>query len=158
MKRFNVTGVCVPSKDYMVDISEKLEKIMNLINDGSYFTINRARQYGKTTTLSQIQKTLPAEYICIRISFQGVGDKSFESEEAFCKMFLGLIHDSLEFAPVEDEYREKWADYGVTDFNMLKRHISKMCKSKKVVLLIDEIDKMSHNRIFLHFIGIVKHI
>jgi hypothetical protein len=50
MRRFNVAGHCVQLNDYMVDISGKLEKIMRLIDDGSYFTINRARQYGKTTT------------------------------------------------------------------------------------------------------------
>ena len=156
MKKFNVTGVCVPSKDYMVDISGKLKKIMKLIDEGSYFTINRARQYGKTTTLSQLQKTLPKKYICARISFQGVGDKGFESEEAFCKMFIGLVYDSLQFASVDEEYRENWADYNVTDFTMLKRHITKMCKGKKVVLMIDEVDKTSHNRVFLHFIGMLR--
>lgn len=46
MRKFNVTGVCVPEKDYMVDISGKLEQIMKLIADGCYFTMNRARQYG----------------------------------------------------------------------------------------------------------------
>ena len=55
MRRFNVTGVFVPSKDYMVDIGGKLVKIMKFIEDGCYFTINRARRYGKTTTLSMIQ-------------------------------------------------------------------------------------------------------
>ena len=156
MKKFNVTGVCVTSKDYMVDISGKLKKIMKLVDDGSYFTINRARQYGKTTTLSQLQKTLPKEYICARISFQGVGDKGFESEEAFCKMFLGLVCDSLQFSSVKEEYREEWEDDSVTDFTMLKRHITKMCKGKKVVLMIDEVDKTSHNRVFLHFIGMLR--
>ena len=52
MKKFCVTGICVPSKHYMVDISQKIDKIIKLVNDGCYFTINRARQYGKTTTLN----------------------------------------------------------------------------------------------------------
>ena len=42
MRRFNVTGLCVPSTDYMVDISGKLEKIRELVDDGCYFNINRA--------------------------------------------------------------------------------------------------------------------
>ena len=50
MKRFNVTGICVPDKHYMVDIGDKLEKIKAMVDYGDYFTINRARQYGKTTT------------------------------------------------------------------------------------------------------------
>ena len=32
MKRFNTTGICVPKKHYMVDISNKMEQIKELIN------------------------------------------------------------------------------------------------------------------------------
>ena len=49
MKRFNVTGACDPQLHYMVDIKDRLEEIKKLIDQGAYFTINRARQYGKTT-------------------------------------------------------------------------------------------------------------
>ncbi len=56
MREFNVTGVCVPHKHYMVDISGKIEQIMEMIDSGKYFTINRARQFGKTTTLSIIRR------------------------------------------------------------------------------------------------------
>lgn len=51
MRRFNTTGLCIPYKHYMVDIKDKLDRIKRLIDDGEYFVINRARQYGKTTTL-----------------------------------------------------------------------------------------------------------
>lgn len=53
-KRFNTTGVCVHRKHYMVDISNKLNEIKELIENEYYFTINRPRQYGKTTTLHAI--------------------------------------------------------------------------------------------------------
>ena len=53
MKRFNTTGLCVPHKHYMVDISDKLAMIKELIDMECYFTINCARQYGKTTTLAE---------------------------------------------------------------------------------------------------------
>jgi hypothetical protein len=156
MRRFNVTGLCVPQKDYMVDINGKLEQIMQLIDDGCYFTINRARQYGKTTTLSRLQRTLPSEYTCVRLSFEGLGDESFASPEAFCRVFMKLVRDSLEFADVSDDYRNDWFDAQVVSFDDLKRHIKKMCKDKKIVLMIDETDKTSNNRVFLHFIGILR--
>lgn len=38
----------------MVDISRKLNEIIKLIDKEAYFTINRARQYGKTTLLNGI--------------------------------------------------------------------------------------------------------
>lgn len=55
-KRFNSTGVCVSRKHYMVDISNKLQQISELIDNEFYFTINRPRQYGKTTTLGALKK------------------------------------------------------------------------------------------------------
>lgn len=38
----------------MVNIEERLKAIKILVDAGKYFTINRARQYGKTTTLRPI--------------------------------------------------------------------------------------------------------
>ncbi len=49
-KRFNVDGLCYPDEHYMVNIDNRLEQIQTLIDDGKYFVMNRARQYGKTTT------------------------------------------------------------------------------------------------------------
>ena len=48
---FNVNGDCKPGRHYMVDIHPKLDEIKRMVDRGDYFTINRARQYGKTTTL-----------------------------------------------------------------------------------------------------------
>ncbi|MCL1810546.1 MAG: AAA-like domain-containing protein [Clostridiales bacterium] len=156
MRKFNVAGLCVPSEDYMVDISGKLKQIMELIGSGSYFTINRARQYGKTTTLDMIEKALPEEYTAASISFEGLGDESFASPEAFCHEFMELVQEALEFANVSDEYKESWFDGQVATFKKLSRHITKMCKGKKLVLLIDEVDKTSDNRVFLHFLGVLR--
>ena len=58
MKRFNTTGLCNPKKHYMVDISDKLEKIKVLIENEEYFVINRPRQYGKTTILTALENSL----------------------------------------------------------------------------------------------------
>ena len=57
-KVFNTTAVCIPEKHYMVDITERLNQIKALVDEGKYFTINRARQYGKTTTLLALKKML----------------------------------------------------------------------------------------------------
>ena len=50
-KYFNTTAVCMPKKHYMVNIDERLEEIKALVDAENYFTINCARQYGKTTIL-----------------------------------------------------------------------------------------------------------
>ena len=40
----------------MVDISERVREIEKMVDDGEYFVINRARQYGKTTTLRSLRQ------------------------------------------------------------------------------------------------------
>ena len=61
-KIFNVNGDCKPNLHYMVNISERLRQIKNMVDEGQYFTINRARQYGKTTTLRALEEFLQKEY------------------------------------------------------------------------------------------------
>ena len=80
MREFNVTGLCVPKRHYMVDISEKIEKIFKLVEGKKYFTINRGRQYGKTTTIGMLRKRLPDDYICASLSFQFSSQKMYADE------------------------------------------------------------------------------
>ncbi len=56
----------------MVDISERLGQIKAMIDAGKYFTINRARQYGKTTTLKALERILENDYTVISLDFQMV--------------------------------------------------------------------------------------
>ena len=79
-KEFNVTGTCIPEIHYMVDTSNKLEKVIKLIDKGKYFIINRPRQYGKTTTLFLLYNKLKQieDYLPIKISFEGIGDLILE--------------------------------------------------------------------------------
>ncbi|MDR3171595.1 MAG: hypothetical protein LBU17_08215, partial [Treponema sp.] len=98
MRHFNTTGLCVPEQDYMVDLSQRLEQIKAMVDKGDYFTINRGRQYGKTTTLNELEKRLASEYICAGLSFEGIGDRCFETEEAFCTAFMQLVQDALQFS------------------------------------------------------------
>lgn len=79
MKEFNITGVCIPSMHYMVDITGKIEEVKKLVEQGKYFTINRARQYGKTTVINQLYHALKNEYMVLKISFEGLGEKAFSS-------------------------------------------------------------------------------
>ena len=85
-KRFNSTGVCIPAMHYMVDINNKLDKIITLIKRRDYFVINRPRQYGKTTTMFMLEQRLKDDYLVISISFEGIGDEVFLKEESFSKV------------------------------------------------------------------------
>ena len=142
----------------MVDISDKIAQIKELIDRRCYFTINRARQYGKTTTLYELRRRLSNEYLVIKISFEGLGNESFASSEQFCPAFLRLIASALESPSVntDPQYVEQWANYNINKFDLLGRHITKMCKDKRIVLLIDEVDKTSNNRVFLEFLSMLR--
>ena len=70
-KKFNITGLCIPQKNYMVNINSRINKITTeYIQEGKYFTINRGRQYGKTTTLYLLEQQLKNRYLVIPLSFE----------------------------------------------------------------------------------------
>jgi hypothetical protein len=157
-KRFNTTGPCISKKHYMVNIDKKLKEVEELIDRGDYFVINRPRQYGKTTLLSQITKTLKEKYLVIRTSFEGIGDSVFENEEAFSSAFLTLIIESLKFTDEEKANEIKELRAGIKNLQMLSGVITKFVKSneKPVLLLIDEVDKASNNQLFISFLGMLR--
>ena len=155
-RHFNTIGTCIPASDYMIDISGRVEKVKEMVDRGNYFTINRPRQYGKTTLISALTHRLSDEYICARISFEGLGDESFESAKAFCGALMDKIQNTLKNTAYGDDYADSWNNPVVTSFNLLNNHITDMCRNRKVVLLIDEVDKISSNRVFLHFLGVLR--
>ena len=57
----------------MVNIEGRLAEIKKFVDEGMYFTINKARQYGKTTTLRALQDHLQTEYYVISMDFQTFG-------------------------------------------------------------------------------------
>ena len=155
MRRFNVTGLCVPDQDYMVDISNKVSQIMVMVERGDYFTINRARQYGKTTTLWQLDHELVRQgYTVAHISFEGIGDEPFENAKSFCESLLRQITKELKSSGAKDY--SAWEKHNVKTFEDLDDFLNTVCEGKKIVLIIDETDKTSNNLVFLRFIGMLR--
>ena len=155
-KKFTITGTCIPSMNYMVDISEKLKQIKELIDEQEYFTINRGRQYGKTTILTALETYLEDEYTVISLTFEGLGDESFVDAKTFCQTFLQIVDDALAFVDNTPEEKNAWLNASVVSFIDLSRHLTDMCKGKKIVLMIDEVDKVSNNRVFLSFLSTLR--
>lgn len=79
----------------MVNIEDRLEQIKALVDDGKYFVINRARQYGKTTTLHMLTLKLSDQYLIFSISFEGMGDSAYRDEWAFCRKVSRLLYDVM---------------------------------------------------------------
>lgn len=90
-KVFNVTGNCRPGEHYMVRIDERLAEIKKMVDDGKYFVINRARQYGKTTTLRLLGRILERDYYAVSMDFQKFGDSKFRNENSFSIAFAGFF-------------------------------------------------------------------
>lgn len=158
MKQFNVTGLCTPEQDYMADISEKIKQIRAMVDAGKYFTMNQARQYGKTTILQALKKDLYADYIVSRISFEGIGGIIFSDEMQFCTGFDELFAKSLRFSSATSKDLLQWTEYEkkTTNFLRLSEKITDFCSCRQVVLLIDETDQASDNQVFLHFLGMLR--
>ncbi len=157
-KTFNINADCKPGLHYMVDISGKLNQIKSMVDDGKYFTINRARQFGKTTTLKALERLLCSEYQVVRLDFQGLGQADFATEQTFVEAFSDELLETTELLP--DEIRMKldtFAYDGSHKWHLrnLFRVLSRWCgiADKKIVLMIDEVDSASNNQVFLDFLA-----
>lgn len=95
-KIFNVSADCKPKLHYMVDLTGRLEQIKAMVDAGEYFTVNRARQYGKTTTLRALERFLKNDYITVSLDFQMISYADFEKEETFVAAFSTGVLDALE--------------------------------------------------------------
>ena len=161
MKRFNTTGVCNPEQHYMVDISDRIERISQMVEDGKYFTINRARQFGKTTTLNELRKSLQNGYTVIGIDFQGIGKEGFKDEASFVIAFCRLLKREARFGTsipkyisdqIEEFISRKQNKARLTElFDTLLEWLSGSVLP--VVLMIDEVDSASNDQVFLDFLA-----
>ncbi len=159
-KEFNTTGLCLPDVHYMADISGKLAACADMVERGRYFVINRPRQYGKTTMLHTLAEHLQAlgGYVVLNTSFEGVGDAIFKDEVVFSRFFIQLI---AKYADDQIPDIKIWADeksLQITNFSQLEAALTEMLllTSKKVVLMVDEVDKSSNNQLFVNFLGLLR--
>lgn len=159
-RTFNITADCKPSFHYMVDITDRLEQIKKMIDAGQYFTINRARQYGKTTTLRALAKYLVQDYVVVSLDFQLMSHKDFAEEGAFVKAFSEAILRKVsgeEAMPAEirRNLQELIGDSQGAALGQLFEILSIWCRisKKPIVLIIDEVDSASNNQVFLDFLS-----
>lgn len=155
---FNVNGDCKPDLHYMVNIESRLSQIKDMVDAGQYFTINRARQYGKTTTLRRLADYLKKDYTIASLDFQMLSHDDFKDEPSFVCAFSNMLLDYMENIPPEIRQQlTAFVDNTAKVFSLsaLFRSLSKLCKvsEKKIVLIIDEVDSASNNQVFLDFLA-----
>ena len=164
-KIFNVSGDCKPGLHYMVDLSGRLRKVKELVDRGEYFTINRARQYGKTTTLRALKKYLQDDYLVISLDFQKIDASKFRDGNifslTFASYFLRMIRkectEPSEQMSAELRILQKIIEDSPVTFSLfdLFIHLSQICEAsdKLVVMMIDEVDSAANNQVFLDFLA-----
>ncbi len=161
-----MAGRCYPEKHYMINISDRLDRVERMIERGDYFCINRGRQYGKTTMLALLKKRLEAQYVVFSISFEGMGEEAFTSGEYLSYAFLYLLNDALDYGEVplaSDEIKKlikdsmHCAEAKIPLFK-LSTLISRICMAseKPVVLFVDEVDQAGNYRAFIDFLGVLR--
>lgn len=160
MKCFNTAGICIPENNYMADVSDKVGQIVDqYISFGKYFTINRARQYGKTTTLYLLEERLKKDYIVLSLSFESA-DELFASLYTLAAGLIRKIGRILKAQGIPENICADWQRPISREFPLddLGQRITDLCTScdKRVILLIDEVDKSSDNQIFLSFLGLLR--
>ena len=166
---FNTTGICDPAQHYMVSLGQRMLQVKALVDEGKYFTINRARQYGKTTTLHALSDYLNQNYFVINMDFQmQMSDAKFRNESAFAlafaKAFVSTSRSNpASTDPVYDAALKTFAAAYQTDpqnFELVELfwEISQFCGTlpKKVVLMIDEIDSATNNQVFIDFLALLR--
>jgi hypothetical protein len=159
MKKFNITGTCFPQQHYMADITKKLDYALGMVEHGEYFAINKPRQYGKTTLLYNLSDRLQANgYAVLNISFEGIGDSIFEDEGVFSSGFVSVLAEYAEFYMPDVAEWLKQQSTAVHSLKELKSMISAFVKKadRRIVLLIDEVDKSSNNQLFVSFLAMLR--
>lgn len=157
-RAFNITGPCIPAIHYMADTRAKLDEIISgYVGKGEYFTINCARQYGKTTTLELLHDRLKSRYTVLNMNFEGKEDY-FASLAAFAEGF------SLDISECLKRERARGAHIFEAEINTrlplreLSNRVSRLCaeSDKQIVLMIDEVDRAADNNVFLAFLGVLR--
>ena len=166
MKEFNTTGICYPEDHYMVNIDSRIDEIEKAVAKGEYITINRGRQYGKTTTLYHLAEKLQENYVVFSISFERMGEAEFGTDDALAYNFLDKMRKMLRVAKNTNDYVRNSLKKAVEDnsekclikFSFLDDFFTDLCDNsdKPIVLIIDEVDSASNYESFIKLLRLLR--
>ena len=154
---FNITGCCNPQEHYMVNLDSRLAQIKKMVDKGQYFSINKGRQYGKTTILKALREYLKNDYVVISMDFQFVSTSEFATENSFVKAFARLLwsryHREMP-SEIEKQIKQMKSSLDYIEADLFVT-LSEWCEmsSKPIVLMIDEVDSASNNQVLLDFLA-----
>ena len=155
----------IADQHYMVPIDRQVNAAAKMVEDGMYFTINRGRQYGKTTTLSFLQKHLSDKgYAVFSISFESLPDSAFESLETLLYASLEKMEFPLHWTSIRNLsdssvqllHKAVGHEQKQTSTKEYTQLIATLCSTDRVVLLIDEVDAAGNYPQFIKFLGLLR--
>lgn len=119
------------------------------------------RQYGKTTTIDALSKCLSPEYEVVNLSFEGIGDAGFKTEQNFVKAFCRkIMREFRNGLYVPENIKEKIAEFldrkeEKAELDELFDVLQEWCfeVQKDLVLIIDEVDSATNNQVFIDFLA-----
>ncbi|MBQ3690432.1 MAG: ATP-binding protein [Bacteroidales bacterium] len=166
MREFNTTGICYPYKHYMVNIDSRIDEIEKAVAKGEYITINRGRQYGKTTTLYHLAEKLQENYVVFSISFERMGEAEFGTDDALAYNLLDKMRKMLRVAKNANDYVRNSIKTVVEDnsekslirFSFLDDFFTDLCDNsdKPIVVIIDEVDSASNYESFIKLLRLLR--
>lgn len=157
-KYFNTNGCCDPGRHYMINLSARLYEVKQMIDNGQYFSINRARQYGKTTLIHGLVDFLRNDYEVLSLDFQTLSFEDFKSESYFAAAFSRELLEASDHIP--DSVRKNLERFSeepdpAITLSILFKTLIQWCEfsERKIVLIIDEVDSATNNQVFLDFLS-----
>ncbi|MDR1813771.1 MAG: ATP-binding protein, partial [Tannerella sp.] len=147
MRYFNVAGPCFRDEHYMIDSTERLRGVKNIIDMKQYFVIHAARQSGKTTYLKELARQLNDEgkyyaFYCTLERLQEVLEMQ-EGIPALVKTLISQIKDTS--LPFKEKFAQEadYKDYTNVFYDVMKQYCSLL--DKPLVIFFDEADSLSED-------------
>ncbi|MDR2556820.1 MAG: ATP-binding protein, partial [Bacteroidales bacterium] len=145
MKYFNIAGPCNKTDHYMIDASERIHGVEELIGYKQYFVIHAARQSGKTTYLKDLSNRLNADgkYYCLYCSLESLQDVI--DPQTGIPEIVRQIQSKL--ARTDFPHKEEFAinanyqSFTTVLFDELSKYVKIL--DKPLVILFDEADCLS---------------
>jgi hypothetical protein len=145
---------------FMADVSGKADQVMEMIARGDYFAVNRPRQYGKTTLMYLLEQRLlkDRDYLVLSISFEEIDSETYENQRLFIATLLDILIEQLEFLQEKELLTLTGENKTLSNLKQLDSFLTRLISisGRKVVLMIDEVDKASNNQLFLDFLGMLR--
>jgi energy-coupling factor transporter ATP-binding protein EcfA2 len=148
----------------MVNTDATLLEIKTMIDDNEYITINRPRQFGKSTTLTLLERLLEPQYAYIMLSLEDLVASEF-TEEGFCFAVSQMLaeNDWQDSSGISEEAKRVF----ISTYDELKKGfplralttaLQKMSQvnQKRIVLAIDEIDNVWDCDAFYGFLSFLR--